>query len=335
MRMLFLGGTGNISAACVERALALGHDVTVLNRGRQTAAFSRPVTQIRGDRHDPLALGEAAANHYDVVASFVGFTSDEVALDIEAFGGHTSQYLHISSASAYCRPLPHYIVTEETPLANPYWQYARDKIACEQALFAAQRDRRFPVTVVRPSYTYSESWIPSGVGGHGYTIVARMRQGQPIISAGDGQNLWVMTHSSDFALGFVGLMGQQAAIGEAFHITSDEVLTWDTIYRTIGHAAGCEPTIVHMSTDFIAGICPELGPGLYGDKAHSVVFDNTKIKRFVPEFSARVPFAEGITRSLAWHDADPAGRHVVNTRVNAMFERLLAANRKAIAEAMA
>ncbi|MEN6478004.1 MAG: NAD-dependent dehydratase, partial [Anaerolineales bacterium] len=193
----------------------------------------------------------------------------------------------------------------------------------------------FPLTVVRPSYTYGETWIPSGVGGHGYTIVARMRQGKPIISAGDGQNLWVMTHNTDFAVGFVGLFGQAAAIGEAFHITSDEVLTWDSIYRAIGHAAGCEPELVHLSTDFIAGICPELGPGLYGDKAHSVVFDNTKIKRVVPDFSARVTFGEGIARSLAWHDADPVHRHIINPRVDAMFDRLIAAHRGAIAAATA
>jgi len=333
MKILFLGGTGNISTACVERALALGHDVTVLNRGNQPLSSARPVEQIRGDRHDRAILELAAARHFDVVANFLGFTADQVALDVAAFGGRIGQYLYISSASAYSRPLPHYVVTEETPLANPYWQYARDKIACEETLFAAFREQGFPVTVVRPSYTYGETWIPSGVGGHGYTIVARMRQGRPIISAGDGQNLWVMTHNSDFAVGFVGLMGQRAAIGEAFHITSDQVLTWDAIYRAIGHAAGCEPEIVHLSTDFIAGICPELGPGLYGDKAHSVVFDNAKIKRFVPEFSAKVPFAEGIARSIAWHDADAANRHVVNARVDAMFDRLLAAHRLAIARA--
>jgi nucleoside-diphosphate-sugar epimerase len=333
MKVLFLGGTGNISTACVERALALGYQVTVLNRGNHPLEFSRPVAQLIGDRNDPLALAEAVAQRFDVVANFLGYTPDEVQRDIAAFGGWVGQYVYISSASAYCKPLPHYIVTEETPLANPYWQYARDKIACEEALFAAYRASGFPVTVVRPSYTYGETWIPNGVGGHGYVLVARMRQGKPVISAGDGQTMWVMTHNSDFAVGFVGLFGQQAAIGEAFHITSDEVLTWDAIYRTIAQAAGCEVELLHLSTDFIAAICPEMGPGLYGDKANSVVFDNAKIKRFVPEFNARVSLAEGMARSIAWHDADPVNRHIYNTAVDARFDRLVAAHRQAIAGA--
>ncbi len=332
MKVLFLGGTGNISAACVERALALGHDVSVLNRGNHPLTFARPVRQIIGDRHDLTVLQEAAAGHYDVVANFLGFTPDEVALDISVFSGQVSQYVYVSSAAAYSRPLPYYLVTEETPLRNPYWQYARDKIACEETLFAAYLEHSFPLTVVRPSYTYGDTFIPSGVGGHGYTIVARMRARKPIISAGDGQNLWVLTHNTDFAVGFVGLFGQQAAIGEAFHITSDEVMTWDAIYGAIGVAAGVEPELLHMSTDFIAGLCPDLGPGLYGDKAHSVVFDNTKIKRFVPAFQARVSFAEGIARAIAWHDADPVNRHIVNARVDAMFDRLVAAHRMALAQ---
>ena len=328
MRVLFIGGTGNISSACVERCLALGYEVSVLNRGRRDVAFAGRVRTIVGDRDDPAVLASAAREGYDVVANFVGYEPAQVDKDIAAFAGRVGQYVFISTASAYQKPPNHYVITESTPLRNPYWEYSRLKIACEDRLVRACRDQGFPMTIVRPSYTYGPTWIPTGVGGHGYTVVGRMRQGQPVICHGDGASLWVMTFHTDFALGFVGLFGQRAAIGEAFHITSDEVLTWDQIYRLTAEAAGCEPEIVYISSRFIQALHPAWGDGLLGDKAHSVVFDNSRIKRVVPDFCARVSFSEGIRRSIAWHDAEPS-RQVIDAANSAAMDRIIAAWRRA------
>ncbi|MHB9033275.1 MAG: SDR family oxidoreductase [Anaerolineae bacterium] len=324
MRALFIGGTGNISSACLERALLCGWQVTLLNRGRSAQPGQPGVTTVIGDRNDPSVLERAAASLPDVVADFVGYTPEQVERDIAAFSGKTSQYLYISSASAYRKPLPHYLITEDTPLGNPYWQYARDKIACEHRLMQAFHETGFPVTIVRPSYTYGPTWIPAGLGGHGYTIVERMLRRAPVISHGDGQSLWVLTHTSDFAVGFVGLMGNAAAAGEAFHITSDEVLTWDAIYQVIGQAAGCgDAPLVHIPSDWIAQVYPDWGAGLLGDKMHSVVYDNSKIKRFVPEYRAVMPFGKGIALSLAWHHADPV-RCQADAKANARMDDLIA-----------
>jgi nucleoside-diphosphate-sugar epimerase len=223
----------------------------------------------------------------------------------------------------------HYVVNEETPLANPFWEYSRQKIACEERLLRAYRERAFPLTIVRPSYTYGPTWIPSAFGGQDYTVVDRMRHGRPIVCHGDGTALWSMTAASDFAVGLVGLLGHPKAAGEAFHITSDEVLTWDAIYQTMARAAGCEAEIVHVPSDLIAALYPDRGGSLLGDKAWSVVFDNSKIKRFVPEYRTRVSFAEGMARSIAWYDAD-AARRVVNEETNRRIDRVIAAQRRAL-----
>lgn len=322
MRVLFIGGSGNISSACVELALRAGHQVTLLNRGREIIPQYPMLDAIVGDRNDPTVLQAAAAGSYDVVANFVGFTPSQMELDLATFTGKIGQYIFISSASVYLKPSRHYVITEDTPLGNPFWAYARDKIACEERLLCAHHEQGFPVTIVRPSYTFGPTWIPSGVGGHGYTIVHRMQQGLPIISHGDGQSLWVMTYHTDFAQGFCGLFGKTEAIGEAFHITSDEVLTWDQIYRTIAAEAGCEANLVHIPSDWIARNCPEWGPGLLGDKTYSVVFDNTKIKRLVPGYCASVSFAEGIRHSLAWHAAEPT-RQLPNEEMNRRMDELV------------
>jgi nucleoside-diphosphate-sugar epimerase len=332
MRVLFIGGTGNISTACVERALAVGHRVTILTRGQRQAPYGGRVEEVRGDRDDPAVLAALGERGFDVVANFLGFRAEQVERDLDAFGGRCGQYVFISTASAYMKPPRDHIITESTPLHNPFWQYSRDKIACEERLMRAHRETGYPVTIVRPSYTYGGTWIPSGVGGHGYTVVGRLRRGQPIISHGDGQALWVMTAADDFAVGFVGLFGQVRAIGEAFHITSDEALTWDTLYRTIARAAGVEPEIVHIPSEFIAAMYPRLGPGLIGDKTYSVVFDNNKIRRLVPEFTAPTTFAAGVARSLAWHDADPA-RQVIDEDLSRMMDRLIERYRRCVEEA--
>jgi nucleoside-diphosphate-sugar epimerase len=249
---------------------------------------------------------------------------EHVETDIALFGGRISHYVFISSATVYERPSPFFPTVEEAPLGNAHWQYARDKIACEERLRLEHRRSGFPATVVRPSYTYGETWLPTAIEGQDYTIIERIRRGKKIIVPGDGESLWTMTHNSDFARALVGLLGNPAAAGESFHITSDEVLSWNQISETIAAAAGLEAELAHIPSDFIAAVEPELGPGLLGDKSHSLVFDNSKIKRFVPSWEAVVPFAEGVARSLAWFEADPA-RKVVGEEWSAELDRIVEA----------
>jgi nucleoside-diphosphate-sugar epimerase len=329
MKLLFLGGTGNISTACVDLAVEQGHDVTVLNRGRSASRLRGPVHVVAGDRDDgPLLRGLAEATRFDAVVDFLAFRPEQVETAIDAFHRRIGQYVLISSTSAYEKPVAHYVITETTPLRNPFWEYARQKIACEERLWRARRAVGFPGTVVRPSYTYGPTWIPSGFGGQDYTVVDRMRRGRPIVCHGDGTSLWVMTAASDFAVGLVGLLGQAAAVGEAFHITSDEVLTWGAIYRTIAEAAGAELAMVHVPSELIASLYPERGGSLLGDKAWSVVFDNAKLRRFVPAYRPRVTFAEGMAQSIAWLDADPA-RRVVSEEMGRRIDRVIAAQARA------
>jgi nucleoside-diphosphate-sugar epimerase len=331
VKLLFVGGTGNISTACVETVLDGGHEVTLLNRGRRPSPFGGRARVRVGDRDDPAVLRAAADEvRPDAVVDFVAFRPEQVDAAIEAFSGRVGQYVFISSASAYQKPPSHPVITEETPLENPFWEYSRQKIACEERLVRAHRERGFPVTVVRPSYTYGETWIPSGFGGQDYTVVDRIRRGHPVVCHGDGTSLWVMTHTSDFAIGLVGLLGHPGAVGEAVHITSEEVLTWNRIYELMGQAAGRAPTLVHVPSDVIAALCPERGPSLLGDKAHSVMFDNSRIRRLVPAFRPRVSFAEGVAGSVAWYDADRA-RRVVSEKTNEMIDRVLAAQARALA----
>ncbi|HEY3255992.1 MAG TPA: NAD-dependent epimerase/dehydratase family protein, partial [Polyangiaceae bacterium] len=305
MKVLFVGGTGIISRACAELSLARGMDVTLLNRGGR--AQVQGARLIQGDIHDS-ALGQLLREQrFDAVVDFIAFKADEIAQRHALFAERTDQYLFISSASVYQKPASAYLITESTPLINPYWDYARDKIGCEEALLRAYRESAFPITIVRPSYTYDRTLVPLAVNAWGktFTAVDRMRRGLPVIVPGDGLTLWTMTHSSDFARGLVGLLGQRAAIGHAFHITSDEVLTWNEIYRAVAEAAGvAAPKLVHLASEFIAAGVPEAAGSLLGDKANCAVFDNTKIKRFVPEFLASTRFSDGIRESVAWFDQD-------------------------------
>ncbi|HSD26793.1 MAG TPA: SDR family oxidoreductase, partial [Vicinamibacteria bacterium] len=313
MRVLFLGGTGNISTACVELALACGHQVGILTRGRRPCPPAAEA--VVGDRDDPVALRRAADGRWDAVADFLAYTPAQVETAIAAFAGRTGQYVFIGTAAAYDKRAARLPITEDAPLANPFWEYARLKIACEETVRAAHRDGRLSATIVRPSYTYGPTWIPSGFGGQDYTVVDRMRRGLRVVCHGDGTALWVMTHASDFACGFVGLLGHSGALGEVFHITSDEVLTWDAIYETIARAAGAEARLVHVPSALIAALVPDKGGSLLGDKAQSTLFDNAKVRSLVPEFRPRVGFAEGIARSIAWFDADPS-RRVVSAAAN-------------------
>ena len=311
MKVLFIGGTGLISSACAKEALARGIDLFLLNRGvsRKLPVPAGARSLVADVRGDPAALdGLLGGCRFDAVVDWIAFTPADIERDIGLFAGRTRQFVFISSASAYQKPPRHYLVTEETPLANPYWAYARDKIACEERLLRAYRDEGFPVTIVRPSLTYGPSQIPMAVGSwrHPYTVIDRMKKGKKIIVPGDGTSLWTMTWNEDFARGFSGLLGMESALGQAFHITSDEVLTWNQIHLEAGRAAGVEPRLVHIPSNLIAAHDPPMLGSLIGDKANSVVLDNNKIKRFVPGFSAAVSWAEGVRRAIAWHEAVPA-----------------------------
>ncbi|GGG04221.1 hypothetical protein GCM10010912_56190 [Paenibacillus albidus] len=326
MKVLFIGGTGLISQAVSRLAVQRGIELYLFNRGQRDEFVPEGAEVIRGDIRNPEEARQALQGHeFDVVVDWIAFTPAHVQADIELFTGLTKQFIFISSASAYQKPQRHYRITEETPLANPYWQYSRDKIACEQLLMEAYRDNGFPVTIVRPSHTYGDTAIPAALTSwaHPWSLIDRMRKGQPIVIHGDGTSLWTLTHNSDFAKGFVGLLGHPDAIGEAIHITSDEVLNWNQIYAAIGQAAGAEPKVVHISTDFITAHTPQgTADGLIGDQAVSSVFDNAKLKRLVPEFEAGVPFAEGVRASVAWFEAhkerctvDPEWSALMNTLI--------------------
>jgi len=315
MRVLFIGGTGNISSACTKLAAERGIDLWLFNRGISQAPVPPGTTVIHGDIRNLSQARQTLQNRtFDAVVDWVAYETNHIEADIALFAGRTAQFLFISSAAAYQRPPASHLVTEATPLANPFWQYAKDKIACEQRLLRAHGEEGFPVTIVRPSLTYGETWIPCAVGGHDYTVVNRMLEGKKVIVHGDGTSLWTVTHNTDFAQGLLGLIGNAAAIGESFHITSDEVLTWNRIYETIGAAAGVKPDLLHVPSEYINAFDLRMGASLLGDKAHSVVFDNSKIKRFVPEFQATVTFAEGIRRSMEWFNADPKRKKIDEER---------------------
>jgi nucleoside-diphosphate-sugar epimerase len=321
-RILFLGGNGTISASCSREVLARGDELTHLTRGiGSTRAPIDGVRSLNGDASDPASVRDAVADQeFDVVVNFRAFRPEQVAADIELFAGRTAQYVFISSASAYAKPVAALPIVEATPLRNPFWQYSRDKIACEDLLVAAYRDAGFPMTIVRPSHTYDGGLIPLEGG---WTTLDRMRRGAPVVIHGDGTSLWTLTNARDFARAVVGLLGNPHALGSAVHITGDEVLTWDAIAGLLGAALGVEPTLVHIASETIARVMPEIGPGLLGDKAHSVVFDNTRVKSLVPGWTATIPFADGAREIVDWHLADERRQQVV-PELNDGFDRLVA-----------
>jgi nucleoside-diphosphate-sugar epimerase len=324
LRVLFIGGTGVISAAAAQRAVAVGHQLTILNRGSETV---RPAPKgaelLKADIRDTASVRAALGNRtFDVVVDFVAFTADHVAADIEVFTGRTGQYVFISSASAYQKPPARLPILESTPLRNPFWQYSRDKIACEDLLVKAYRRDGFPAAIIRPSHTYDQTMI--ALTG-GWTDIARMRAGKPVVVHGDGTSLWTLTHASDVAKALVGLLGLPQAIGDSFTITSDEYLPWNEIYEIFAHAAGAPgPQLVHIASDTIAAAAPDVGPSLLGDKSHSVVFDNSKVKALVPGFICTVPFALGARQVVRWFDSNP-DQQLVDERLNATFDQLIAA----------
>ena len=303
MKILMIGGTGTISMAITKLLAQTDHEVILLNRGNRSSELPEGIKVINADiNNEEEAAAAIEGMSFDCVCEFIGFVPSQVERDWRLFRGRTKQYIYISSASAYHKPSASYIINEGTTLANPYWQYSRDKIACEEFLLEKYRTEGFPVTIVRPSHTYDERSVPLGVHGNkgSWQVVARMLAGKPVIIHGDGTSLWTMTHNSDFARGYVGLLGNRHAIGEAFQITSDETLTWNMIYKYIADALGVELKAVHVSSEFLtaAGDYDYEG-SLTGDKAESVVFDNNKLKRAVPDFCTKMSFEEGIRRTIA------------------------------------
>jgi nucleoside-diphosphate-sugar epimerase len=326
LRVLFIGGSGIISSACSRLAVERGIDLYLLKR---SSDGPRPVpaeaTVLRGDIRDPASVKEAIGDlEFDAVVDWVAFTPKHVQTDIDLFRGRAGQYVFISSASAYQTPPARVPVVESTPLRNPHWQYSRDKIACEDLLVAAYRDEDFPATIVRPSHTYDRTLVPFDGG---WTVLGRMRQGKEIVVHGDGTSLWTLTHHEDFAKGFVPLLAHPRTFGEAFHITSDEWLTWNQIAGALAAALGVEPRIVHVPSAAIAAEDPEWGAGLLGDKSHSLIFDNAKLRAVVPDFVATIPFEQGAREIVAWYDEDPA-RQVVEERFDTLMDRLVATHRR-------
>ncbi|HIT76677.1 MAG TPA: NAD-dependent epimerase/dehydratase family protein [Candidatus Avipropionibacterium avicola] len=320
--VLFLGGTGTISTACVRSALAAGHRVTVLNRGSSEAPSG--AESVVGDVRDADSLRSALdGRSYDVVADFLSFVPDHVRTVLDVVEGSTGQYINISSASAYEKPPRYLPVTESTPLRNPYWQYSRDKIACEDLLVAAHRERGLPMTIVRPSHTYDDRRLPT-IGK--WNDIARMRAGRPVVIHGDGTSLWTVTHADDFAVAFTGLLANPQAIGEAFTITGDHAPTWNQIYRWLAEAAGVsDPEFVHIASETIARFAPDLGPGLLGDKSHSMVFDTSRVRRLVPGFATTITYDEGARRVINHLDAHPELQRVdpdLDARFDAMISHV-------------
>ena len=323
LRVLFIGGTGVISSACSRVAVERGIDLFVLNRGRSTDRPLPPgVTTLQADVREPRSVRQEIKDlHFDAVVDWVAFTPDQVRTDIELFSGRTGQYVFISSASAYQTPPARVPVTESTPLRNPFWAYSRGKIACEDLLVAAYREQGFPATIVRPSHTYDQTAVP--FDGR-WTVLGRMLAGKPVIVHGDGTSLWTLTHHEDFARAFVPLLAHPRTVGEAIQITSDDVLTWNQIAEALAAALGVSARVVHVPSDAIAAADPDWGAGLLGDKAHSMIFDNAKVRGLVPGWRAVIPFEQGAREIADWYRADPA-RQVTDARLDAVMDKLAAA----------
>lgn len=326
MKVLFIGGTGVISTACAALAVSQGIELTLLNRGKSMRPAAEGAKLLQADIHDPgSAAGALEGRAFDAVVDWIAYTPQDVQRDLDLFAGKTGQFVFISSASAYQTPPASLPIRESTVLDNPFWEYSRNKIACEDLLVKAYRASHFPYTIVRPSHTYDQTLVPL-MGS--FTALERMLKGLPVIVPGDGTSIWTLTHSADFAVGFTGLLGNPHAVGEVFQITSDEWLTWNQIYLALAAAGGVTPDLVHIPSDLLAAYDPDLGAGLLGDKSNSAIFDNSKIKQVVAGFAAKIPFRRGAEQILAWHYAHP-GYHQADAHFNDLTERVLAGYRKA------
>lgn len=320
MKVLFIGGTGIISTACVELCIRRGIDIYLLNRGQSVRPIPIGAKSLIADYRNPVEVKSILENiMFDAVVDWIAYVPEQVKYDVDFFRDHTKQYIFISSASVYQTPPRKLPITEQTPLENPVWQYSRDKIACENLLIREFNENKFPATIVRPSHTYDKMTLPFQ---ERYTIIDRMRKGKKIIIHGDGSSLWVLTHSKDFAKGFVGLLGNQTAVGETFHITSDELLSWKQIANLLADAAGVKADIVDIPSKVIARYHKDWGDSLLGDKTHSMIFDNSKIKKFVPDFEATIPFSEGAKEIIAWYDEDPS-RQEVDPEMDKLIDKII------------
>jgi len=326
MKVLFIGGTGTISTSSSTLAVQRGIELWLLNRGKRGIDIPGTKT-IKADINNETEARKVLNDmHFDAVVNWIAFTPDQIERDIRLFSGKVNQYIFISSSSVYQKPAAHYIITESTPLVNPYWEYSRNKIACEERLMKEYRENGFPFTTVRPSLTYNDRLIPLVINSwsKSYTVIDRMKKGKKILIPGDGNSLWTITHADDFAKGFLGLLGNRQSIGHAFHITSDEVLTWNQFYEEAARAVGAKAEIVHIPSDTIVKFCPWEQGSLHGDKSVSCVFDNRKIKCFVPDFTATITWAQGIRRTLEWFQADKS-RMQIDDDANKLWDRMIAA----------
>lgn len=332
MKALFVGGTGTISSGIAQRATELGWELFLLNRGTRGERVCPGSTVLTGDINmDEGAIANLIKGmKFDVVVDFIAFVPGQLERDVRLFSGITKQFIFISSASAYQKPLGHYKITESTPLANPLWEYSRNKIACEEYLMSEYRKNGFPCTIVRPSHTYDHRYLPVAVHGKkgSWQVVDRMMKGKPVLVHGDGSSLWTLTYADDFAHAFCGLMGNPATIGDTFHITSDESLPWDQIYDRIGAALGVPAIKYHISSDFLSFCDPEFSGTLLGDKAHSVIFDNSKIKRIVPDFTTKISFAEGAKKCVSYLLENPKAQ-VPDPEFDSFCDRVIATQEEA------
>ncbi|MEI8095309.1 MAG: NAD-dependent epimerase/dehydratase family protein [Spirochaetales bacterium] len=321
MNILMIGGTGIISSAVSDLLVQKGHHLTLLNRGASIRQVSAGAEVLKADIRDPASVRAVlGARKFDSVVDWLSFVPEHVAASLDLFEGRTGQYVYISSASVYRKPTVALPVVESNLLHNPFWEYSRNKTACEEFLTDRYRTKGTPITIVRPSHTYDKTLLPMDGG---WTVVDRMLRGLPVIVHGDGTSLWTLTHHRDFARGFVGLLGHPYALGEAFHITGDEWLSWNEIFRLVALAAGVEAKIVHVPSDLVALEDPAWADGLLGDKSHSMMFDNSKIRRLVPDFTCPIPFSQGVREVMAWYQEDKK-RQVVNADFTAKYERILA-----------
>ncbi len=327
MKILFIGGTGIISSACSELAIKRGMELHIINRGiSQKMPPPKRAHLLNADiRNEPGKVSDyLRGERFDAIVDWVAFTESDIEQDINLFTGKTKQFIFISSTTVYHKPAQHYVITENNPLGNPFSEYARNKIACEERLMMEYVKKGFPATIIRPSLTYGFSQIPlcGGSWNYPYTLINRMKKGKKIIVPGDGTSLWTLTWNADFANGLIGLIGHKKAIGEAFHITSDEVLSWNQIFLEAGRAAGVEPKLIHIPSDLLAAYIPRLTASLIGDKINSVVFDNRKIKKFVPGFKAEVKWSEGVRKAIKWHEKKPE-RQIIDKEADKMFDRII------------
>jgi nucleoside-diphosphate-sugar epimerase len=322
MKILFIGGTGNISSDCAALLHHHGHEILVLSRGQ--TAVPPEYRALQADRKNPTAMREALRGvRPDVVIDFIAYDLPDVQMDCNLFQGATGQYVFISSTVVYAKPPRKLPLTEDAPLGNPYWDYAQKKLVCEQWLMQRHQEAGFPVTIVRPSHTYSKRWVPNAISSGSYTFAARLEQGKPVFVHDDGESPWTLTTSADFAVGLAGLLGKPEAIGEAFQITSDQVLTWNQIYAEIAAALGAKsPQVVKVPTDLICQVAPQMTGTLKGDKAHPGVFDCSKLKRLVPDFRCPTSFQDGVRDSVQWLRAHPDQQNL-KPEVDALIEKVL------------